>query len=196
MSFLPRSALILRSTWVLLSLVIGSVSVCQAQTPADGHVEANAYVNSYLHFTYAWPAMLEPREVGSLNIHAPNQNPGEFELFAAQQVGKPFGIIIIAEKLNVPTQHNPTDFRNGADFLRHIAPMWAPEAHFKILDNKHTTTPDGLPLDELDYSVSNEFDSGITIQIGQYLVVFKCNSASLADLDTMTKSILATRRTK
>ena len=48
----------------------------------------------------------------------------------------------------------------------------------------------------MDYAVSGEFDSGIAIQFGDYIVVFKCNAASLADLDAMTKSIMATHRSK
>jgi hypothetical protein len=194
MNFLPRFAPV-RSPWLLV-LVIGSIFVCQAQSPADGHVEAHAYVNTYLHFTYTWPSMLHPRDVGSLQINAPTPLPGEFLLFAAQQTGKPFGIVIISEKLHVPTPHNPAGFKDGADFLNRIPIGWTPADHFKTLKTTHSTTPDGLSVDQMDYTVSDEFDSGIAIQFGDYIVVFKCNAASLADLDIMTKSILATRRSK
>jgi len=140
--------------------------------------------------------MLQPKDIASLSIQAPNPIPGEFKLFAAQQGSKPFCIVIVSEKLHVPTPHNPEGFRDGADFLKRIPTGWSPADHFKTLDSRRTTTADGLPFDELAYAVHNEFDSGIAIQIGQYLVVFKCNAESPSDLSTMTKSILATRTNK
>jgi hypothetical protein len=82
------------------------------------------------------------------------------------------------------------------DFIRRIPVGWPPEAHFQILASKHVITPDGLSADEMDYKASGEFDSGIAIRLGDYIVVFKCNTDSLEDLNTMTKSILAIRRIK
>ena len=138
--------------------------------------------------------MLRPVDPASLTF-GPHPNPNESLLFAARQGNEPYGLVIVSEKLHTPW-HNFAGFSDGPDFLRRIPTGWPPEAHFKVLANRHTTTPDGLSVDEMDYIVSGEFDSGIAIQFGQYIAVFKCNAASLADLDAMTKSILATRRSK
>ena len=179
----------------LIIVFLGSSILCgQAQSPADGHVDPHAYINTYLHFAYAWPPILQPQDPALLHL-APHSNPNEALLFSARQGNEPYGVIVLSEKLNTPW-HNFAGFKDGPDFLRRIPVGWPPEARFKILASKHVTTPGGLVVDEMDYTVSGEFDSGITIQIGDYIVVFKCNSASLGDLDMMTKSILAIRRTK
>jgi len=48
-----------------------------------------------------------------------------------------------------------------------------------------------LQFDELDYLIYGENSSGVSVQIGQYLVVFKCNAKTAADLAEMTKSAAA-----
>jgi len=179
----------------LLIVLLASFILCgRAQSPADGRVDAHAYVNNYLHFTYTWPSILHPQDPASLNL-GPHSNPNENLLFAARQGNDPYGVIVLSEKLNAPW-HNFAGFKDGPDFIRRIPVGWPPEAHFQILATKHVTTPDGLSVDEMDYTASGEFDSGITIQLGDYIVVFKCNTGSLRDLNTMTKAILAIRRTK
>ena len=179
----------------LFAAALLTVIGCESQSPADGHLEKNSYVNSYLHFTYIWPANLQPIDIGNLNIHPAKPNPNEYPLFAARQGGDPFGIVMIAEKLHAPTPHNRTGFTDGANFLSYIVPGFGPDAHVKVLASKHMANPNGFVIDELDYAVANEYDSGIAIQSGQYLVVFKCNAKSPSDLEIMTKSILATKRT-
>lgn len=180
--------------YLLVALLTSSILCGQAQSPADGHVDAHAYVNTYLHFTYTWPSILHPQDTSLLNV-GPHANPNESLLFAARQGNDPYGVIALYEKLNTPW-HSFAGFKDGPDFLRRIPVGWPPEAHFKILANKHLTTADGLTVDEMDYTVSGEFDSGIAIRMGDYIVVFKCNTGSLRDLDTMTRSILAIRRTQ
>jgi hypothetical protein len=59
----------------------------------------------------------------------------------------------------------------------------------QLLDKKHVTLADGLPLEEIDDRSNGEYDSAITIEIKQFLIVFKCNAESAADLATMTKSV-------
>lgn len=177
---------------LLIVFLVSSILGGGAQSPADGRVEAHAYVNSYLHFTYAWPPILQPQDPALLHL-GPHPNPNEALLFAARQGSEPYGIVVLSEKLNAPW-HNFAGFKDGPDFLRRIPIGQAPEDHFKVLASKHVTTPDGLSVDELDYAIAGEFASGVTVRIGDYIVVFKCNAASLQDLDRMTKSILAIRR--
>lgn len=179
----------------LLAVFVASSILCgQAQSPSEGRIEPHTYVNTYLHFTYAWPSILQPQDPAMLHF-GPHPNPNENLLFAARQGNEPYGIVVLSEKLNAPW-HNFAGFKDGPDFLRRIPIGQAPEDHFKILAEKHAATPDGLAVDEMDYAVAGEFASGITVRIGDYIVVFKCNAASLEDLDTMIKSVLAIRRTK
>lgn len=101
---------------------------------------------------------------------------------------------MIAEKLHVPTEHDPSGFRDGADFLNRIGKGWNPP--MKVLSKKSLTNKDGFLFDELDYMVANEYQSGIAMQVGEYIVVFRCNAKSSSDLAVMTKSVLAIRRSK
>jgi hypothetical protein len=184
----------MRFCHAILAAFLLTLPLCQAQSPADGHFEGNTYLNSYLHFAYALPSNLQPIDIHSLNIHPAHPNSNEYPLFAARQNGEPFGIVMIAEKLHVPTEHNPTGIKDGADFLDRIGRGWNPP--IKVVDRKRTTNPDGFIFDELDYIVADEYQSGVTMQIGEYVVVFKCNAKSSSDLAAMTKPILAIRRSK
>jgi len=178
--------------YLLIVFLVSSFLCGQAQSPADGRVEAHSYVNTYLHFTYTWPSILQPQDPALLHV-GPHSNPNENLLFAARQGSEPYGVVVLSEKLNAPW-HDFAGFKDGPDFLRRIPVGQAPEDRFKVLASKHATTPDGLSVDELDYAVAGEFASGITVRIGDYIVVFKCNAASLEDLERMNKSILAIRR--
>jgi hypothetical protein len=81
-----------------LFFVFGS----NAQSPTDGKVAGNQYVNSYFHISYAWPKILQPYDTGSLQL--PSQSPysNEFLLFSARQGGQPYGVVILAERLKLP----------------------------------------------------------------------------------------------
>ena len=162
-----------------------------AQSPVDGHIQGHSYVNTYLHFTYAWPSILQPRDPGSLNL-GPHSNPNEWLLFSAQQGNEPYGVLMLVEKLNAHW-HNFPGFRDGPDFIRRIPVGATPEEHFKILDSKHSKTAAGFAVDEMDYSANGGYHSGIAIQTGGYIIVFKCDAKSVADLATMTNSALALR---
>ena len=162
------------------------------QSPGDGHVQANAYVNPFFHYSYAWPAFLQPVPTPSLSL--PHQaSPNEFLLFTARQGTEPFGIILAAEKLHVPTQHDPVGLKNGQDFLDRVLRVPDPSRR-KVLTRTHMQGSNGLNYDKLDYLDYNQFTSAIATQVGQYLLVFRCNAKSRSDLDAMTKSVLASRR--
>ena len=134
---------------------------------------------------------LDPAAAGSSFADpGSHPNPNESLLFAARRGNEPYGVVVLSEKLHTPW-HNFAGFKDGPDFLRRIPTGWPPEAHFKILSSRHSITPAGFLVDELDYSVNGEYDSGITVQTGDYIVVFKCNAKSAADLAMMTSSALA-----
>jgi hypothetical protein len=59
----------MRFVGVIQAFLLFILPSCVAQSPADGHVEGNTYLNSYFHFTYVWPGNLQPIDIHSLNIH-------------------------------------------------------------------------------------------------------------------------------
>jgi hypothetical protein len=56
---------------------------------------------------------------------------------------------------------------------------------------KHFTNADGLVFDELDYTENGVPSSAMVAQIGEFLIVFKCDAGSTADLAQMTGSVAA-----
>lgn len=182
-----RSILIAATLFSLLSLP------GRAQSPADGRVQGQAYVSSYFHYSYAWPSFLQPVPTTTLHLHAAPSSRHEFLLFAARQGNEQFGVVLIAEKLHFPTRTRPGGFNDGQDFLDWVT-QWPDPTAEKILSRNRTHTPNGLTFDELDYLDHNQYTSAIATQVGQYLLVFRCNAKSKPDLEEMTKSILASRR--
>jgi hypothetical protein len=158
--------------------------------PTDGHVEGNSYVNSYFRLSYAWPRMLNPVDNSTLRLPQPSPYANEFLLFVARQGDEPYGVVVLAEKLNVRTPHS-NGIRDGSDFLDRLIRGFKPEDQAVILSRKHFTNGDGIPFDEFDYTTRGEYSSGIAAEVGGYLIAFKCNAKSSADLAQMTKSIVA-----
>jgi hypothetical protein len=181
----------------VLCLTLGALLLLPIASPAesayDGHVERGTYVNAFLHFAYTWPKSMHPLDLAMLGVHPGNLDPHEFPLFALRQGDQPYGIVMLEEKLHVPVPGDAHGFRDGPDFLSRIEPGLRPQVP-KILDRKHLVHPDGFIFDELDYLVDHEYTAAIIIQIGEYLVVFKCNAKTAADLGTMTRSVLAAHR--
>lgn len=176
---------------ILSSFLISGV---HAQSPTDGRIEGNAYVNSYFHFAYAWPNLLQPYDTNSLHLDRSKPNDYEFLLFSARQGGQPHGLIMIAEKLNVRTAHS-NGIRDAQDFLDRVA-MFRPEQHAIAQPRKHFRNADGFVFDELDYSENGVPSSAMVTQIGQFLIAFKCDAGSAVDLAEMTRSVAAMHRRK
>jgi hypothetical protein len=166
----------------------------RAQAPTDGHLNASSYENTYFQFSYAWPKMLRPVDTSTLQLPRSSPNNNEFLLFSAQQGDSPFGVVIMAEKMG-PTSHNP-GFKNAADFLDRIVRSFKPEEHMKVLARTHVKNAEGRDFEELDYQDGSGWNAGVVTQIGQFLILFKCNAQSAADLSAMTKSILASHPIK
>ena len=182
----------MRVNVLALSLVALVACAARSQTPTDGHTEANAYVNSYFHISYAWPKFLRPYDVSSLRL--PTQSPyaNEFLLFSARQGDEPFGVVMVAERLNARTPHS-SGFKDGADFIDKVA-QFPPQEHATIQARKHFANPEGLIFDELDYSDNGAPSSAIAAQVGQFLIVFKCSAKSPADLAVMIQSAISLHR--
>jgi hypothetical protein len=165
-----------------------------AQSPDDGNVVGKSYVNSYFHFSYSWPTFLNPYDTRSLNLppHSPYAN--EFLLFSARQENEPYGIVVLAERLNAVTPHS-RGIRDGADFIDRVT-RFNPEQHAVILSRKHFTNAADLVYDQLDYTENGAPSSAIAVQIGKFLIIFKCNAKSAADLAEINKSVIALRIVK
>ena len=125
------------------------ILVGYAQSPTDGRVESNAYANSYFHFSYSWPKILEPYDTGSLMILRKSTYNNEFLLFSARQGNAPYGVIILAERLNFPTPHSK-GIKDAAQMMDMIT-KFSPGEHAIILTRKHFTSSNGLVFDQMEY---------------------------------------------
>jgi hypothetical protein len=163
------------------------------QSPADGHLEGNTYVNTYFHFSYSWSENVKPRDPRTLNVSG-TPSKEEFLMFSAQEGDKPFGIVMLAEKLG-PTQKDPRGIRDGSDFLNRVIGGWTPATPRKVLNRSRTTGTHGLTFDELDYMQGGEWNSAITTQIDGYLIAFRCSADNASELAKMKTSVLASRLT-
>jgi hypothetical protein len=178
-------------------LCLGVLFLCysiliHAQTPTDGHVLGTSYENTYFKFTYTWPKFLQPFDVNSLQ--PPKRSPlnNEFMLFSARQGAEPHGIIMIAERMNVPTEHS-SGLKSSSDLMDLIA-RFRPEQNVTMQHRKHFSNADALVIDELDYLEDGVPSSAIVFQIKDFLIVSKCNAKSALELDEMNKSIVEIRR--
>jgi hypothetical protein len=175
-------------------LFLGYSILVHTQTTADGHVLGSSYENTYFKFTYTWPKFLQPFDVNSLQFPKRSPPNNEFLLFSARQGDEPYGIVVVAERMNVPTQHNG-GLKSSSDLIDLIS-RFRPEQHVTMQTRKRFTNADGLAIDELDYVEDGVPSSGIVIQIKDFLIAFKCNAKSAGELDEMSKSVAEIRRIK
>lgn len=91
-----------------LALILAAVSACvvNAQSPTDSHTTKVSYVNTYFKFAYTWPAMLKPSTLPSPDANGTTPRTYEFPLFIAREVGQPYGVVIVAQKLGVAGPHS------------------------------------------------------------------------------------------
>jgi len=178
---------------ILLSLLMIGLTG-YSQSPDDGKVVGNSYVNSYVKFSYSWLAMLRPYDIKSLILPQKSPSANEFLLFSARYGDEPYGVVMLAERLNAITPHSK-GIRDGADFIDRVE-KFRPEQHAVIMSRKHFTSAGGLTIDQLIYTANGEFASATSAQIGSFLIVFKCDAKSAADLVEMDKSVVAIRPIK
>ncbi|MGP8271714.1 MAG: hypothetical protein ACLQLH_16745 [Terracidiphilus sp.] len=175
---------------ILIFLLMATSSVI-AQSPNDGVVRGSSYENSYFKFSYAWPTFLRPYDTASLHLPQSSPYANEFLLFSVRQGDEPYGLVMLAIRLNAVTPHSK-GIRDGEDFLDRVA-RFNPEQHAVIVSRKHFTNAAGLVTDQLDYTENGEPSSAIAEEIGKFLIVFKCNAKSSADLVEMDQSAVALR---
>ena len=179
---------------LILAFLLMTASSGIAQSPNDGMVRGSSYENSYFKFSYVWPVILRPYDTASLQLPQSSPYNNEFLLFSARQGDEPYGVVVLAVRLNTITPHSK-GIRDGADFLDRVA-RFNPQQHAVIVSRKHFTNAAGLVFDQLDYSENGAPSSAIAAQIGKFLIVFKCNAKSAADLAEMNQSAVAIRLVK
>jgi hypothetical protein len=157
-----------------------SLMTCCAQSASDGRVEGDVY------------KFLQPADVSKLNLSTVVPNPNESLLFSARKGTEPFGVVVIAEKLGVSTQRS-RGIKDGPDFLDRVIVSSGLSSKGRILKRTESTNVHGLTFQELDYFINGEYVSAMTIQVGQWLMAFRCNAESESDLLAMTKSVLSSR---
>ena len=184
----------MRTKHLALLLLLVATFRGLAQSPSDGKVVGNAYVDSYFKFSYAWPAMLKPSDTNPSNPPAVSPDANEFMLFSARQGDEPFGVVVTAERLKTADRHSK-GFRDGADFLVRMA-KFRSEQHAVFEARNHFRNAGGLTIDQLIYMENGAYSSANAVQIGGFLIVFKCNAKSRADLEVMNKSVFAVRAIK
>lgn len=175
-------------------LFLGYSILAHTQTPADGQVHGPSYENTYFNFTFTWPKFLQPYDVNSLQFPRRSPSNNEFLLFSARQGAERDGIVVLAMRMNVPTQHS-SGFKSSSDLMNWIA-HFSPEQHVTAQSRKHFTNADGLAFDELDYVDDGVPSSAIVFQIKDFLIAFKCNAKTVTELDQMNKSIAEIRKIK
>jgi hypothetical protein len=183
----------MRSSAAVLFVFLLFVFEAGAQSPTDGRVQGGAYVNSYFHVSYTWAKNLQPLDLASLHLPQKSISGNEFLLFSARQGDQPYGVVMLAEKLNVPTPHSSKGLKDAAEMMEMIM-RFRPEQHVAILSKKHFTSANGFVFDELDYTENGEYSGALITPVGDSLLVFKCNAQSAADLATMTASVTAMQK--
>jgi hypothetical protein len=175
-------------------LLFGVFTFAQSQLPTDAQVQKTTYENAYFKFSYSWPSFLQGYDVNALQLpkRAPSNN--EFLLLSARQGDEPYGIVVAAERMNVPAQHS-SGLKSSLDLMDRIA-RFRPEQHVVMQPRKHFTNASGFVIDELDYTEGGAMSSAVVIQVRDFLIVFKCNAKSARDLDAMNRSIAEIRRLK
>jgi hypothetical protein len=167
----------------------------RAQSPTDSKLEVGTYLNSYFKLAYTWPKDQTPTVLHLTEPEAPETEfrKHEFLLFASKQGNQPYGVIMLAEPLGIGTPRM-SPIRDSSDYLNRITRTWNPTGNGKVLKRSRTTNTSGLTFEEMDYTVYGEHDAALVTQIGQYLIVFKCNASSPEALAAMIRTVIATKK--
>ncbi len=173
-----------------LMMVAALAGAACAQTPADGHIAGHAYVNSYFHITYAWPAILTPAPKAVAARGTTNNY--QTLLFTARQRNQPYGVVLVAEKLNVAGPHS-TGLKSSAEMIDRLAGSLHPGPVLSNINRSKHKSASGRTFDELNYTINGKPSAVIATQVGQYLIVFKCSAEAAVGMAQLEKSAFAMR---
>jgi hypothetical protein len=166
-----------------------------AQTPADGRVNGRTYVNSYLHIAYTWPATLQSMPLPKPDTAASSVHAYSYPLFIARQGSQPYGIVGVAEKLNVAGPHS-TGIKSASDYIDRLEHSLRPGPILSNFSRTKVKGTAGMTFEKFSYLQNGKPSTVFATQIAQYVVVFKCNAQSAPDMAQMEKSVLALREAK
>lgn len=141
LKFLPEALSMSRRLLFASLFLIALSNPAQPQSPTDGQVQKTSYENSYFKFSYSWPSFLQPFDVKALQLSNKAPSNNEFLLFSARQGEEPYGIVLVAERMNVPGQHSG-GLKSSSDLIDKIA-RFRPEQHVIMQPRKHFTNTDG-----------------------------------------------------
>lgn len=180
----------LKSRLLALVLTAFSVSIALAQSPADGRIAGNSYVNKYFHLAYTCPPILTPQPIPAADPK--NANSYEFLLFSARQANQPYGIAVVAQKLNVPGPHS-AGVKSAAELIDRMQHSLRPGTVLTNITRSQKKSAGGIVFEQLDYAVNGKPATVLATQSGQYALLFKCSAQNAADLAAMQHSVLAIR---
>ncbi len=166
-----------------------------AQSPANGKINGRTYVNPTLHISYTWPAMLDAKPMPAPDSAAASVHAYSYPLFIAGQGNQPFGVVAVAEKLNVAGPHS-TGITSAAGYMDRLTQSLHPGPMLSDFKRSKATGTAGVSFEKLTFLMQGKPSAVYAMQAGPYVVVFKCNAQSAADMALMEKSVLAVRKTK
>lgn len=166
-----------------------------AQSPANGKISGRTYMNSFLHISYTWPATLEAKPMPKPDEAAASVNAYSFPLLIAGQGSQPYGVVATAVKLNVAGPHS-TGIKSAAGYIDRLTQSLHPGPMLSDFQRTKITGSDEFVFEKLSYRMQGKPAAVYATQLGQFVLVFKCNAQSAADMAVMEKSVLAVKKTK
>jgi len=175
---------------LLAALLLSTVS---AQSPANGKITGRTYVNPSLHISYTWPAMLQSKPLPPPDASVSNAQAYMFPLFIAGQGDQPYGIVGVAEKLNVAGPHS-SGIKSAAEYMDRLVQSLHPGPMLTNFNRTKVKSMSGMTFEKLSYLMKGKPSAVYATQLGQFVLVFKCNAQSPADMALMEKSVLAVKK--
>jgi len=146
------------------------------------------YRNAQFGIEMTIPSNMHQVDVSTLGLTA-KATADDFPMMAAKEGDDPYGIVMIAQRLNVGRM----PLVDAADFMRKVENGRDPNA---ILGRGETTNASGLVMDHLDWKEPNgQFGSAVITRVRDYLIVVRCNAKSKADIKAMVDAFTSMRRT-
>lgn len=170
-------------------------SGANALSPTDGHIAGKSYINTYFQISYTWPTILKPMNLPSQAAADNGSKIYAFPLFSAREGDQPYGVVVTAEKLNVAAPHS-TAVKNSVEFIDRIAHSLRAGPILSNINQSKKTNARGISFAELSYLQGGKPAFVMATQVGEYVIVFKCNAQSAAEIAQMENSVLALRMLK
>lgn len=168
----------------VVAIVLLTTAGCSRQA-SQGSGNGRTVIDRQFHIAFDLPPILQPTPLSSLNLHA-KSTADAHPIAAARQGGEPFGIILIAQKM----QESPNGIRSAKDFLYRV--LLSRSTADTPGTRGHAVNPSGLEFDWLDWRAPNgEYDSAVVTRRGDYLLAARCNAKTTDDLEAMKKALMA-----